>query len=128
MANQRIVNTTNETDVLANLSGRYRYEQGLFGLRGMSQTGDRGHRQGADLYTERYFIGRRWTALGRVSLYDFTDALRPDRNATSFGYVVGGGFQPSPVLQARVEWEHDISRLVGQRFRLLAVVNLTVGK
>jgi hypothetical protein len=125
---ERIVNTTNQTDVLANITGRYRYSQGMFGLRGMSQTGDRGHRQGADINTERYFMGRRWMALARVSLYDFTDAIRPDRNATSFGYVVGGGFRPSPVLEALVEWEHDMSRLVGQRFRILALVNLTVSK
>jgi hypothetical protein len=124
----RITQTTSQTDVLANLSGRYRYGTGMFGLRGMSQTGDRGHRQGADLNTEQYFLGRRWTALGRVSLYDWTDRLRPDRNATSFAYVVGGAFRPTPAVEALVEWEHDINRLVGQRFRILALVNLTVGK
>jgi hypothetical protein len=124
----RIIATTTQTDVLANLAARYRYSAGIFGLRAMSQTGDRGHRQGADLYTERYFMTRRWMAEGRLSLYDWKDNLRPDRNAVSFGYVVGGGFRPSPVLQALVEWEHDMSRVAGQRFRLLAVVNVTVGK
>ncbi|HUR58025.1 MAG TPA: hypothetical protein VM029_09980, partial [Opitutaceae bacterium] len=51
-----------------------------------------------------------------------------DRSATSFAYVLGGGFRPSPVLEALVEWEHDMNRLVGERYRILAIVNLTVTK
>jgi hypothetical protein len=97
-------------------------------VRALSETGDRGLRQGGDLYGERYFLGRRWTALGRISVYDWDDKLRPDRNATSFGYVIGGAFRPSPVVDAMIEWEHDMNRLVGQRFRILALVNLTVTK
>ena len=50
------------------------------------------------------------------------------RSATSFGYVIGGGFRPSPVVEAMLEWEHDMNRLVGQRFRILALVNLLVTK
>jgi hypothetical protein len=119
---------TSQTDVLANLGARYRYGTGMFGLRGMSQTGDRGHRQGGDLNTEQYFLARRWTALARVSVYDWADNIRPDRNATSIGYVLGGAFRPSPVVEAMLEWEHDMNRIVGQRFRILALVNLTVGK
>jgi hypothetical protein len=119
---------TSQTDVLTNLGARYRYGAGMFGLRGMSQTGDRGHRQGGDLLGERYFLARRWTASARVSVYDFADNLRPDRNATSFGYVIGGAFRPSPVVEAALEWEHDMNRLVGQRFRILALVNLLVTK
>jgi hypothetical protein len=115
-------------DVLANVAGRFGYSTGLFGLRGLSETGERGHRQGGDLYTEQYFLARRWTALARVSVYDWKDSIRPDRNATSFAYVIGGGFRPSPVAEAMIEWEHDMNRLVGQRFRILAVLNLTVTK
>jgi hypothetical protein len=117
-----------QQDILANVAGRYRYGAGLVGVRALSETGDRGLRQGGDLYGERYFLGRRWTALGRVSLYDWDDKLRPDRSATSFGYVIGGAFRPSPVVDAMIEWEHDMNRLVGQRFRILALVNLTVTK
>jgi hypothetical protein len=63
-----------------------------------------------------------------VSVYDWVDDLRPDRNATSFAYTIGGAFRPSPVAEAMLEWEHDMNRLVGQRFRVLAVLNLTVTK
>jgi len=116
------------TDVLGNVAGRYRYSTGLVGVRGMIETGDRGHREGGDLYGEQRWMGGRWTGLARLSLFDFTDALRPDRSATSFGYVLGGAFRPSNVAQAMLEWEHDMSPLVGQRFRILALLNLTVNQ
>ena len=127
-SNQKVRGQVSVNDVLASGAARYRYDTGLFGLRGLSETGDRGHRGGGDLYTEQYFLARRWTALARVSVYDWKDNTRPDRNATSFGYVIGGGFRPSPVAEAMVEWEHDMNRLVGQRFRILALLNLTVTK
>ena len=94
----------------------------------MFERGDGGHRQGADIYGEQRFLGGRWTASARLSLYDWQDNLRADRNATSFAYVLGGGFRPSRVLDALLEWEHDMNRLVGQRYRILAIVNLTVTK
>jgi len=117
-----------QNDLVGNAAGRYRYDNGLFGLRGLFERGDRGHRQGGDLYGERYWMGGRWTATARVSVFDWDDKLRPDRSATSFAYVLGGAFRPSEVAQAMLEWEHDMNRLVGQRFRILAVLNLTVGK
>jgi hypothetical protein len=67
-----------------------------------------------------------------VSLWDWSDALRPDRDATSFGYVLGAGLTPGPNFFARsrlgVELEHDMNRLVGQRFRALLTLDLTVLK
>ena len=100
----------------------------MVGVRGLIETGDRGHRQGGDLYGEQRWMGGRWTGLARVSLYDLEDALRPDRRPTSFGYVLGGAFRPSSVAQAMLEWEHDMNPLVGQRFRILALLNITVNK
>jgi hypothetical protein len=96
--------------------------------RGMFERGDAGHRQGGDLYGERRWMGGRWTTSARVSLYDWKDNLRAERDATSFAYVLGGGFRPSRVVEAFLEWEHDMNRLVGQRYRLLAVVSLAVTK
>jgi hypothetical protein len=97
-------------------------------VRGMFERGEGGHRQGADIYGEQRFLGGRWMASGRLSLYDWQDNLRPDRDATSFAYVLGGGFRPSAVVDALLEWEHDMNRLVGQRYRILAIVNLAVTK
>jgi hypothetical protein len=115
-------------DTLGNLSARYRWAGGVTGFRGLLEQGDRGRRRGGELYGERYFMAGRWSINGRTSVYDWDDKLRPDRGATSFAYVLGGGFQPSPVLGARVEWEHDMDRLVGQRYRILAMLNLRIGQ
>ena len=73
-------------------------------------------------------MARRWSASARVSLYNWKDALRPDRDATSFQYVLGAAFRPSDVATGRIEWEHDMNALVGQRFRILALLDITVNK
>jgi hypothetical protein len=117
-----------ETDLLGSIAARYRSYAVRVGLRGMAEQGDRGRRSGADLYGEHDWLGGRWVGTARLSLFDWKDDLRPDRNATSFGYVLGVGFRPNRVARALIEFEHDTNSLVGQRFRLLAVLNLRVGK
>jgi hypothetical protein len=119
---------TRQTDVLANTYGRYRWETGKASLRGVLQTGDRGRREGVDLAGEQDFRGRKYAALVRGSLFDWRDELRPDRSATSVGYVIGGAWRPAELAEIMLEFEHNMNRLVGQRYRLLAVVNLRVGK
>jgi hypothetical protein len=117
---------TQTTDALGNLAGRYRWGSGHAAFRGMFETGDRGHRVGGDLDGEQKVDGGRWTVGARTSLYDWADVLRPDRNATSFGYVLAGGFKPASVADFRLEWEHDMNRLIGQRYRIVGLVNLKV--
>jgi len=119
---------TAQTDVLGDFSGRYRFANATVRARGTFERGAGGHRQGGDIYGERRFLGGRWTTSARVSLFDWQDNLRAERSATSFAYVLGAGFRPSHVVEALLEWEHDMNRLVGQRYRLLAIVNLAVTK
>jgi hypothetical protein len=119
--------TSTTIDALANVAGRYRLGTGEVGLRGMMQAGARGHRAGGDLTGEKRFDGGRYTAYGRVSVYDWADPERPQRDATSFGYVLGAGVQPVEQAGLRLEWEHDMNRLVGQRFRVVALLNLRLG-
>lgn len=115
-------------DALANLEGRYRLRSAEVGLRGMLQTGERGRRTGADLSGEKRLDGGRYALGARVSLYNWEDPLRPDRDATSFGYVLGAGYRPGEVADLKLEWEHDMNRLVGQRFRVVGLVNLRVAR
>jgi hypothetical protein len=115
-----------QNDLLGNLDARYRWETGRVDLRGMFDRGDRGRREGADLSGEQNFDNGRWLALPPLSFFDWTDATRPVLNSTSFGYVVGGGFRPGPTTDLRLEWEHETNHLVGQRYRLLALLNLAV--
>lgn len=115
-------------DVLGNLAGRYRFASGRAGVRGVLEQGDRGQRKGVDLSGEKGFRGGKYLLTGRASVFDWEDKLRPDRSATSVGYVIGGGYQPADFANFRVEWEHNTNRIVGQRYRVLALVNLLVTK
>ena len=120
--------STARTDALGDFSARYRFANATVRARGTFQRGDGGHRQGGDLYGEQRFLGGRWKTSARLSLFDWQDDLRADRSATSFAYVLGGGFRATRVLEALLEWEHDMNRLVGQRYRVLAIVSLSVTK
>jgi hypothetical protein len=99
-------------------------------FRGAAEAGQRGRRVGGDVTGKHYFGAGRYDGLAVVSLWDWSDALRPDRDATSFGYVLGAGITPGPSFFARsrfgFELEHEMNRLVGQRFRALLTLDLTV--
>jgi hypothetical protein len=110
-----------------NLSARWRHGGTLFTLRGSGNWGDEGDRVGADAYGQQVFETR-YVASLRTGVWQWNDKLRPDRNATSFNYVAGLGYRFAPRAEARVEWEHDVNRLVGQRFRLLFWLTLAVTK
>lgn len=118
-------------DLSLDAGARYDFGRGSLGLRGGGETGERGRRLGGDV-TGRHRFGSRYDTLCVVSLWDWSDALRPDRDATSFAYVLGGGITPGPSFFARsrlgFEWEHDMNRVVGQRFRALVTLDLTVLK
>lgn len=115
-------------DGLANLAGRYRFGSGNVSLRGMMQLGERGRRAGADLGADKFFMGKFFNVGARMSLYNWTDPLRPGRGATSFGYVLGAGVKPHQIADFRLEWEHNMNRIVGQRFRVVGLVNVLVMK
>jgi hypothetical protein len=129
-ADQAVV--TREADPFASLAGRYRYPSGTLSARGVFERGARGHRYGGDVTTTKTFHGGFYDTRVVLSLYDWQDALMPDRRATSFSYVLGGGIAPGIDLfnvgHLGVEWEHAVNRLVGQRFRALATLDLSVLK
>ncbi|WP_245677799.1 hypothetical protein [Chondromyces crocatus] len=120
--------TSLSADALANLSGRYRLLSAELGLRAMLQAGKQGRRLGADLSGEKRLDGGRYAFNARVSLYDWDDPLRPDRSATSFMYVLGAGYRLLQMADMRLEWEHDMNRLVGHRFRVLGALSLRVSR
>jgi hypothetical protein len=126
LAENRIATTT--LDALGNLNARYRFGSGNISLRGMLEAGGQGSREGVDLAAEKNIDGGRYTLGARTSLYGWHDPTRPDRDAASFGYVLSSGFRPMRVANFRLEWEHDMNRLVGQRYRVLGLINLLVLK
>lgn len=116
-------------DTLANVRGTYRLGEAAFALSALGERGDSGHRVGADVSVTKSYRGGRHDGHVILSLYDWSDALRASRDATSFTYVLGASTRPFTEFSTGrlgVEWEHSMNRLVGQRFRLLFTVDLTV--
>jgi hypothetical protein len=109
----------------ANVAARYRDGLTTVTLRGAGNWGDEGDRVGADVYAQR-LIETRYVASVRTGVWQWQDNLRPDRDAVSFNYVLGLGYKFLSRSQAGFEWEHDMNRVVGQRFRVLAVLDLAV--
>lgn len=115
-------------DGIGRLGGSYRWSDGSVRLSSLLESGQTGHQTGADVTTRKRFDGGFYDTLLTVSLYDWHDALRPDRDATSFTYVLGGGVSPLRRMRFGVEWEHSMNRLVGQRFRALATLDVAVSR
>ncbi len=116
-------------DRMVSGSARYRSNALAARLDAETQWGEIGHRMGSNLSVRRAFDDGYFDTLGRVSLYDYSDALRPERDATSAGYVIGAGASPHVlgVLRSRFgfEWEHWMNRLAGHRFRLLLTLSVS---
>jgi len=112
------------------LRGRYKWPTATLILRGSMLEGDQGRRVGADLSLDKVIRGR-YLLDGRISLWNFQDKLRhdderADRSATSVGYVLGAGYKLTNEATTQVQFEHDINRLVGMRYRIFAVLNVRV--
>lgn len=110
-----------------NVNLRWRTGESKVALRGSGDFGDEGQRVGADLSGEHVFETR-YVVSGRVGVWQWDDKLRPDRDATTVNYVAAVGYRFGPRSQAMVDWEHDINRLVGQRFRLMFLLTLATTK
>ena len=81
-------------------------------------------------HTALAYAEESYDSLAILSLYDWTDPLRDDRDATSFSYGLGAGMRGGSELFGRsrfgLEWDHTVNRLVSQRFRVLATLELEV--
>jgi hypothetical protein len=121
---------TSDVDVIGSIGGGYRWNDGSVSLRSVLETGERGHRVGGDVTTRKTYEAGYYDTLVVLSLYDWKDSLRPDRYATSFSYVLGGGISPGiDVLNTArlgIEWEHAMNRLVGHSYRVLATLDFSV--
>lgn len=113
-------------DALGELFAIRRWPGGNLKVSGFGEAGDTGRRWGSDLTVRQAFRSGFYDTLALLSLWDWHDRLRPGRDATSVGYVLGGGLNPSSLSRLGVEWEHSSNALVGQRFRLLLTLALRV--
>jgi hypothetical protein len=100
---------------------------GLFGARLDLLRGYAGHRGGGEITWSRTFE-RRYLASLRGSFWSFEDRYRPERSALSIGYVGGVGYLLGERSRMMVELEHNMNRLVGQRYRLMLVFQTAVSR
>lgn len=114
-------------DFVARAALRFDLSRSVLELRSHLEAGERGRSAGSDLRLTRSFGGGFYDSLLLLSLYDWHDPLRPTRDATSFTYVLGAGMRPFPATRVGAEWEHTTNELVGQRFRVLATLEVEVG-
>lgn len=109
------------------LAARYRTGERALGARGTADFAKNGERLGMDVYGERT-LETRYVLQCRAGVWQWNDELRADRDATSVGYVAAVGYKVVPRSLALVEWEHDINRLAGQRYRVMLWLTLAVVK
>ncbi len=100
------------------VSARHRSGDNVLGGRATALYGREGHRTGGELYAERTVFGHT-VLLGRASLFDWSDALRASRAATSFGAVAGVGYRVAPRARTQLEYQLDTNRLAGLRSRVV---------
>jgi hypothetical protein len=110
-----------------NLSARYRFGEGVYGARGLVDVARSGDRYGADVYGERT-VETRYVFQGRTGLWHWNDKLRPDRDAVGFQYVLGVGYKLFPRSLVLADFEHDINRIGGMRYRAMLWLTLAVSK
>jgi hypothetical protein len=63
---------------------------------------------------------------GRAGLWQWNDKIRADRDAVGVNYVASLGYRFASRSRAMVDWEHDINRIAGQRFRVMLSLALAV--
>ena len=110
-----------------NLAARWHFGEGAVGARSNADFGGNGERLGVDLFGERT-LETRYILSARAGVWQWDDKLRPDRDATSFQYVAGVGYKLWQRSLVFVDFEHDMNRIAGQRFRGMLWLTLAVSK
>ena len=110
-----------------NLAARWHFGEGAIGARSNADFAKNGERLGVDFYAERT-LETRYVLSARTGVWQWDDKLRPDRDATSFQYVAGVGYKLWQRSLVFADFEHDMNRIAGQRFRAMLWLSLAVSK
>ena len=80
-----------------------------------------------DVYGERT-LETRYVLQARTGVWQWNDKLRSDRDATNFGYVLGVGYKLFPRSLVLADFQHDMNRIAGQRFRAMLWLTIALAK
>lgn len=107
-------------------SAKHTFTRGNVGVRSDLSSGANGSRYGGDAFG-MYTFEKRFLLSGRLSLWRWVDVAKPDRSASSVGYVAGLGYQLGPRQRTQLEFEHNMNALVGNRYRVMLTLAMAVG-
>jgi hypothetical protein len=93
-------------------------------VRARAEGGGVGVRAGLDADAWWWVVPERLRLDARFSVWHVADDLRPDRAGVSVGGVLGATVRLGRVADLHLDVEDDANRLVGHRFRALAIVAL----
>jgi hypothetical protein len=112
-------------DVDLGAEGRARARFGPLGVGGSMfvWSGDLGPMAGV-LLDASWRLDRALRLEGRVSVWHFDDANRPELYGTTVSEVLGAHWQIGDATSALIELEHAASRVVGHRFRLVLALRV----
>lgn len=108
-----------------NVAARWHFGEGAIGTRGNADVARNGQRLGLDFYGERT-LETRYVLSARAGIWQWEDRLREGRDAASFQYVAGVGYKLWQRSLVFMDFEHDMNRLVGHRFRGMLWLSLAV--
>ncbi len=113
-----------ERDGLFGVDSTWHTRQLLVRLSETSEVGDAGDRYVGDAYVSYRLYGGTLMPSALVSMARWRDHLRPDFNSSVFTYVLGCRYSPIRAPQFGLDWEHSLSDVAGQRFRVVGTVEV----
>jgi hypothetical protein len=113
-----------EHDWLGGLDSTWHTQKMVIRLSDTAEVGDAGDRWVGDALLSYQLDGGAVTPTAMLSMARWRDHLRSDFNSTVFAYVLGCRFSPVQAPRFGLEWEHSVSDVSVQRFRLVATVDV----
>ena len=113
-----------ERDWLGGVDSTWHTPKMVVRLSDTAEVGDAGDRWVGDAFFSYQLDGGAFTPSAIVSMARWRDHLRSDFNSTVFTYVLGCRFAPMQAPRFGLDWEHSISDVLAQRFRLVATVDV----
>ncbi|MEO8876289.1 MAG: hypothetical protein ABI461_11930 [Polyangiaceae bacterium] len=104
---------------------RQRIGENQNGVRGTGNFGQDGDRVGGEFFFDRVLYDR-YLAGGRMSVFQWNDKLRPDRDAVSFGAVASVGYKLAKRSRVRFDQDMNLNRIVGAGFRSMVWLTVAV--
>jgi len=113
-----------ERDWVGSVDATWRAQSLVLRLADTTEVGDAGDRFVGDAYFAYSLYGGTLTPSAIINVARWRDHLRSDFNSSVFTYVLGCRFSPLGAPRFGLDWEHSASDVAGQRFRVVASVDV----